>query len=436
MVCLPDFPEVSDFLQQQEHPTEEAEAAVALFGVDVEAETARGRALGRQVPCLLADVLWPLSHLFVRANALRSSSIELLKFMVDDVVCRPRRDDLLAAVESWIHDNMDEDTAADYVTGEEEPEMIPEEVDGATAEEDVLVLQRRVAELEARLALSPAATVRGRGHYPATPPRPQIPRGVLFGPNAPTPTTAAQSLEHLKQLAGSAPMRLGAHEKAVREGRSAQFLETAQQEASLEATGATELDEAMPELEEALTDPLQKLMYLQMRQLSILTKQQQEKRTDPLHAALGGGEASGGSSGVKGCLARDAFVRMASEVGKLAPVVQANAAQELGLDPHQVGSGLMREYLEKRCPLGEQRLLTQMGYILAAAWEHGFKTQNQDLMGHAARAMVFIDQTAMDAGRTNLSWLLTGLPEPQYSIVQRNKIRTALAPFSRLAPAA
>ena len=139
---------------------------------------------------------------------------------------------------------------------------------------------------------------------------------------------------------------------------------------------------------------------------------------------------------MKGCLARDAFVRMAGDVGKLAPAIQANAAQELGLDPHQVGSGLMREYLEKRCPLGDQRLLTQMGYILSAAWEHGYKTQNQDLMGHAARALVFIDQTAIDNGRTNLSWLLTGLPEPQYTIVQRNKVRTSLAPFTRLAPAA
>ena len=48
-------------------------------------------------------------------------------------------------------------------------------------------------------------------------------------------------------------------------------------------------------------------------------------------------------------------------------MVAQNAALELGLDPHQVGSGMMREYLEKRCPLGDQRLLTQVGYLFSAA---------------------------------------------------------------------
>lgn len=56
-------------------------------------------------------------------------------------------------------------------------------------------------------------------------------------------------------------------------------------------------------------------------------------------------------------------------------------------------------------------------------------------MGHAARGMLFVDQAATDFGRTNLAWLLTSLPEPQYSITQRNRNRNSLSPFTRLAHA-
>lgn len=73
--------------------------------------------------------------------------------------------------------------------------------------------------------------------------------------------------------------------------------------------------------------------------------------------------------------------------------MQSHAAVELGLDSHQVGLGMMREYLEKRCVLGDQRWLTQIGYIFAAAWEHGFRTNNQDLLGHTARGMMFMPRT-------------------------------------------
>ena len=58
-----------------------------------------------------------------------------------------------------------------------------------------------------------------------------------------------------------------------------------------------------------------------------------------LSSVLGGSETGGGSSGIKGCLAREAYVGLAADLTKIAPVVQANAAEELGLDPHQVGSG-------------------------------------------------------------------------------------------------
>lgn len=95
----------------------------------------------------------------------------------------------------------------------------------------------------------------------------------------------------------------------------------------------------------------------------------------------------------------------------------------------------MREYIEKKCPLGENRFLTQQAYLWSWAWETGFRHNNVELLSAASRGLLFIDQAAGDQGRTHLAWLLTGLPEPQFSITQRNRSRHSLTPFSRLASA-
>ena len=65
----------------------------------------------------------------------------------------------------------------------------------------------------------------------------------------------------------------------------------------------------------------------------------------------------------------------------------------------------MEEYMEKKCPLGDNRLLIQQAYLWAFAWETGFRTNNVVLMGVASHGLLFIDQAAVDYGRTNLAWL-------------------------------
>lgn len=425
MVALPDTAEVASFLQDLEAEGG-GEPGVALHSVEVDMETVRGRFLGAS-PCLLADVAWDLSHHFGRATPLRAASVvELQKFAWGEQACRPRRASLEAAADNWIHDAMDEDTAADYVTGAE-AELIAEEVPEAEpdTQEVIAAMQRRIEELEAREAVHMA-------QRPQTPATPTVPPGVLFSAT-PTVDTRHNTMARLRELAGAAPPRLGAHEKMARSSKPGHFAENLQQELTLEAVEPPELEEGLLELDKTITDPMQRMMLLQMQHLQLLTRQQQEKKTDPLQAALSGSETSGGGSGIKGCLAREAYVKLSADVSKTASAVQANAAQDLGLDPHQISSGMMKDYIEKRCPLGDQRLLIQVGYLFAAAWEHGFRTNNPDLMGHASKGLVFIDQTAVDYGRTNLSWLLTGLPEPQYSICQRNRVRASMTPFSRLA---
>ena len=44
-------------------------------------------------------------------------------------------------------------------------------------------------------------------------------------------------------------------------------------------------------------------------------------------------------------------------------VVRANALAELGLYPAYIPLGLLREYFEKRIPLGDCKILIQLGYF-------------------------------------------------------------------------
>lgn len=176
----------------------------------------------------------------------------------------------LAAAEQWIHETMDEDTAADYVTVDGEGAGLPQESMGPGSDE-LQLLQQRVHELEGLLA-SQTPTRKTTAGAPSPPSTTAPPRGVLFDQNAPLPTNQAQTLATLRQMAGPAPGRLGAHERAMREGKPEHFLETLHQEQGLEAIEAPEVEDGFQELELAVTDPMQRLMLLQMKQLQILAK--------------------------------------------------------------------------------------------------------------------------------------------------------------------
>ena len=190
------------------------------------------------------------------------------------------------------------------------------------------------------------------------------------------------------------------------------MLEGLQQEESLEAIEDAELQQALGESLQSVTDPMQKLVLLQMQQMSLLSKQLKPKTQDPLQLALGGDSSTSSTSGIKGCLAREAYTKVVSDLVKVAGVVEGNALAELGLSATDVTPGLLREYVERRIPLGDYKLLTQMAYLMASAWEVGHRSGNRELQGFAGKAMMFIEQTSIDSGRTGLSWLLTGLNEP------------------------
>lgn len=95
------------------------------------------------------------------------------------------------------------------------------------------------------------------------------------------------------------------------------------------------------------TDPLQKIqiLALQMQQTAALVQKLVKPPVDPITGALGSESGSSSSSGVRGCVARDAFLRTFDDVVGTGRIITQNAAQDLGLTESQIDSGLMRLYV-------------------------------------------------------------------------------------------
>ena len=158
---------------------------------------------------------------------------------------------------------------------------------------------------------------------------------------------------------------------------------------------------------------------------------------DPLLGALGGSDSGSGSSGgtnVKGCIAREIFVKAMSDLPKVALQVRANALRELGFTPDREDSSLMRKYVERRMSLGDNRVWAIWGTMLAEGWAVGYESGNHELLGVLAKMLCFLEQMSIDNGRTQLAFLLTGYAEPSMHLMMTAKRRPGLQPFSRLAP--
>ena len=444
MVAVPQAEVVSQFLEENHH----------LFGSHpcvLQCLAVKGKKVA-DVPSLLLDVPWEHLRHFSRPTALRGEALrKAARFMAGGSPAKPDAQAAESAAEIWIQSAMDQDTAQEYGSAVEDfgledgAPLSPEDeaalglggVDPGALQADgsgvdpgvVLQMQARIQELEAKVV-----SAEQRGHQGSAPPQ----GAALLGARrlGMGQRQDAGVLNRLQSLAGNGPPRLGNHEKAARLDLPEAVLDTALQEEGLGAVEEEELQEALNETYAATSDPLQKLLVLQAQQLSLLTRQVTARQvTDPVQRALGGSDSSGGgSSGLRGCLAREAFLKVSSDLDKFAAVGEQQMLTDLGLqNPSGLSPGLLQDYLERRVPVGEHRLLTQLGYLMAHAYELGSRSNNRELQGFAMKGMVFVEQTAIDSGRTNLSWLLTGLPEPNFQLCQRNRQRSQLQPFSKLA---
>ena len=167
-------------------------------------------------------------------------------------------------------------------------------------------------------------------------------------------------------------------------------------------------------------------------QTALLEKTLASRPSDSVTAAL----ATGGSentAGVRGYAAREAFLRQLAQHGDVAAAVSANAARELGLSPSEVASNLMLEFVKRKIPLGDHRQLSYMATLFAHAWQSGHTSGNVPLQAWASRGLMFCEQVALDGGRCQLGWMLTGLQPPDFHLLSQHRRRAHVQPFATLA---
>lgn len=265
---------------------------------------------------------------------------------------------------------------------------------------------------------------------------------ALFGAGPPPGPLSSQDWVKLRRLAGPPPKhsQAEARRQRVTAGTSAADNSYVAMEREIEEEGV--LDTSMVpgidlEVLKQTADPMQQLMVSQLQQNQILLQKLIAPRhSDPMFNLLdgGSGSSSGGNSGIRGCLARDAFVKSMEDLPKIAQVVEANAAKELGISPERIDMTLMRRYVERRMPLAEHRLLTYISFLLADAWSIGYSSGNIELMGAVSKMLVFVEQThAWTQAGCNFH-VAHGSPRPAFSDfdVESKEGRTAtLFPISR-----
>lgn len=115
-------------------------------------------------------------------------------------------------------------------------------------------------------------------------------------------------------------------------------------------------------------------------------------------------------------------MKVVADNHKVADVVRVNALRELGMDPSR----------EDGIPLAEHRLLAHFATLLAEAWATGHASNNTELLGVVGRMLIFTEQVAIDSGKLQVGWLLTGVAEPPLHLMTTRQKHPGLQPFSRL----
>ena len=429
LLIFPAEEELRDVLLALEPP--EGSDAPAIFACEVDMETPRGRPLGT-AQGYLVDIPNELIGKFCSAPTARGRGLgptNTIQFIVDDAMARPVKASAFTKADGWIAGEMDHDTAQDYLTGEEYPEL--EEVQpGSTV--DVQALQQRIQELEGLVQHQQSVPVRDVPNGPSGVARSKAP--PLFQQN-PSQGLSAADWERLQRLAGSPPPRVASAEqrRGPLEGAVTEQ-ENLFAHLDREAEDEQQVDLAIAAAQTG--DPMQQMMLAQLRQNQILlSRLVSPKFQDPVLGALAGGGdgSSSNSSGVKGMLARDVFIKAIQDLSKVAAIGQQNALQELGFDDSRLDSSLMRRYVERRMPLAENRQLAYLAFMLAEAWAVAYNSSNKELQGSVCKMLIFIEQTVLDGGKMGLSWLLTGQQDPPFHLLVSSRRKPGLQPFTRLA---
>lgn len=414
--------------------------------VELEMVTNRGPVLG-SAEGFLVDMPWAfLQHLQKVPRTSGPPQFEVVQFMVADSIAKPSAKSAQEAADQWITQEMAEETAQEYFTGEEadaentELELQPDGVPlvGHDPTEDLAALQRQVRELQQQLDQTRLEASRTAPRPGTTGSTPSSKARPLFH-GARTQTTLDQSdWARLQQIAGPPPTRgtragVGSNQQLL-QSPVAGVKNDALLEWEREAVDRTELE--APEVVSS-GKPLEQLIITQVQQNSLLLQRLVgAKQTDPLMAALSGSDSgSGSNSGVKGCVARETYLKTISDLVAIAEVVKQNAMVELGMSADREDSSIMWRFVERKIPLQDHKTLGYIATLAAEGWAIAHETNNFAMMGFLSKLLMFVEQTCLDRGKTQLAWLLTGCMDPAFNLHHNVKQHGSLKPFSSLAKA-
>ena len=410
--------------------------------VELDLVASRGRLLGSTEGYLL-DLPWSFLQHMQRVPKTGAPQFEVVQFIFGETAAKPAARSARAAADQWIIQEMEEATAQEYYTGEEmdgqDPELVAdaEPVPGTEQAGVVAALEQRVQELQQQLG----QVQQGGGQ----PPRPV--GDVVVTPAKARPlfqgTRAQADLSQsdwarLQQIAGPAPTRgnragVGANQQ-LPQTPATTVKNNLLLELEREAVDQTETD-AQLALQLSGANPLEQLLITQVQQNSLLLQRLVGvKPSDPLLAALSGSDSgSGSSSGVKGCVARETYLKTVSDLVGIAEVVKLNAMTELGMSADREDSSIMRRFVERKMALRDHKTLAYIATLAADGWATAHESNNLVMMGFISKLLMFLEQTCLDRGKTQLAWLLTGCMDPAFNLHHSMNQHGALKPFSTLA---
>eukprot|EP00435_Cladocopium_sp_Y103_P045805 s1566_g13.t1 len=352
-------------------PEDGTEDGPMFYGGKVSLLNTRGKAVG-DCNVELVDLPWGYAGCLFPAVQFRggqAQQFKVLGFMTDaGTTGKPSAKSVKDLANQWVEE-MDPQTAQEYLSAEEEGQPID-----PNDPEIISQLQARIIELESELKRGQATVPLLPGRSVVTPKAGPKAAGLFQG-SSQSLTTADWS--KLKTLAGSPPPRVASAEQrrpplppAIQKQES--LYVDVEREAVEEDLGQ-QVDPLQLLTQAPDADPVQSMLLASLQQNQILLQKLVGSRTnDPVLKALGAGGGDSGSasssSGVRGCLARDVFIRAVQDLPTVAEVVRTAAIKELGLSPSREDSNLLKKYMERRIPLADHKMLSHFATLVAEGW--------------------------------------------------------------------
>ena len=130
------------------------------------------------------------------------------------------------------------------------------------------------------------------------------------------------------------------------------------------------------------------------------------------------------SAGVRGYQARQQFqAALKRDPNAVYASVRRRLAEAIETDEATLPGAAMRTFFTNKVPLGSMRGLTYFAFATAQLWEAAERDDLASLKAQVALLAVYLEQVAVDGGRHQLGWLLTGMPNPPFQLVQSHAQR-------------